>query len=305
MQFVMGGKSMPPRKTKGLSGFLFEDEQVYSSRTLHVFPAFTMSTLLYLQETGELTALQPKKSEREGLVSYLFFMVEKGSGCITANDTRYELKAGDCALIDCSKPYSHTTEQDLWTLRWAHFHGCSADALYRKYMASDGRTVFTPDNPGVFHDILAELMAFEPSTAFVTDLAIHEKLTHLFSLIFEHGIQRREIQPVSAKRNELIRIRDYLDEHCTENIVLDDLAALFFINKFYLSHIFKKEFGTTINGYITQLRIIMAKKNLRFTNWKIEKISMECGYADINYFIRVFKKYVSMTPSEYRTRWRS
>ena len=57
-------------------------------------------------------------------------------------------------------------------------------------------------------------------------------------------------------------MKEYLDEHFTEKIVLEELAENFFINKFYLSKIFKETYGTTINNYLISKRITRAKQNI-------------------------------------------
>ena len=107
----------------------------------------------------------------------------------------------------------------------------------------------------------------------------------------------------SSLKKELHQIKKYLDEHYQEKITLDQLAEQFFINKFYLTRIFREHFGTTINHYLLSIRITHAKKLLRFTDLPIEKIAYECGMRDGNYFARMFRKTEGMPPGEFRKRW--
>lgn len=107
----------------------------------------------------------------------------------------------------------------------------------------------------------------------------------------------------TPKKQDLREIKEYLEHHFSEKITLDELAGMFFINKFYLTRIFKEQFGLSINSYLCQLRITHAKELLRFTSLPIEKIGLECGIPDANYFSRTFKKVEGMTPGEYRRRW--
>lgn len=69
-----------------------------------------------------------------------------------------------------------------------------------------------------------------------------------------------EDSSVSKKRMELTKLKEYLDEHYTEKISLDELSIHFFINKYYLTKIFKETYGTTINSYIIAKRITRAKQ---------------------------------------------
>ena len=112
---------------------LFDGELVHSRRLLYTPSPFARSSLLHLQEAGNLQARAPHASARQGLASYLVFLVEQGSGTLTYAGARHDLQAGDCAFLDCRIPYEHRTGQDLWRLRWAHFYGPNMGAIYKKY----------------------------------------------------------------------------------------------------------------------------------------------------------------------------
>ena len=84
---------------------------------------------------------------------------------------------------------------------------------------------------------------------------------------------------------------------------LDALAERFYINKFYLTRVFKDQFGLSVTSYLTQLRITQAKRLLRFTDKSVENVAQECGLNDANYFSRLFKKVEGTTPGEYRRQW--
>ena len=85
-------------------------DTVRSSRIIYTPSVFARSSLLHLQETGTLQALHPHKSERSGLHSCLFFTVLSGTGRLVYEGGAHELQAGDCAFIDCRKPYSMKLE---------------------------------------------------------------------------------------------------------------------------------------------------------------------------------------------------
>ena len=102
---------------------------------------------------------------------------------------------------------------------------------------------------------------------------------------------------------ELIEIKKHLDVHYAEKITLDDLAKRFFINKFYLSKIFKETYGTTVNNYLISKRITRAKQLLPFTDMTVDEIGVAVGMGDANYFSRMFRKVEGSSPSEYRKQW--
>lgn len=88
-----------------------------------------------------------------------------------------------------------------------------------------------------------------------------------------------------------------------EKITLEALADQYFIDKFYLSKIFKERYGMTVISYVEEKRITEVKRLLRFSSMNIEEISGVTGYGDANYLSRRFKKIEGMTPGEYRRKW--
>ena len=98
-------------------------------------------------------------------------------------------------------------------------------------------------------------------------------------------------------------IRDYLDAHYTEKLSLDELADQFFISKFYLTRVFKEQFGVSVNTIILNLRITKAKQMLRFTDQKLEDIGYQCGLCAPYYFSRIFNRVTGITPSEFQEKW--
>lgn len=73
------------------------------------------------------------------------------------------------------------------------------------------------------------------------------------------------------------------------------------MNANYVSRLFKKETGTTFAYYITQKRIEDAKELLTTTKKPLTDIAMEVGFNDTFHFIKTFKKFMGMTPGQYRT----
>ena len=106
-----------------------------------------------------------------------------------------------------------------------------------------------------------------------------------------------------SKKQDMLAIKRYLDENFTKKITLDHLAQHYHINKFYLTRIFKEQFGTSIMDYLIYIRITEAKNQLRFTSKTAEEIGYACGIGDIYYFSRVFKKIEGISIREFRKQW--
>ena len=249
-----------------------------------------------------MQAVHPHISQREDLVSFLCFIVLSGEGELSYEGQTYQLGEGDCVFIDCRKAYSHSTFDNLWSLQWCHFFAPSLQAVYEKYKERGGRPVFRPDDLTPFTSLLTEIYDLASSSDYIRDMRINEKLAALLTLLMEQS-WHPESMMVSRKRVELLEVKSYLDEHYTEKIVLDDLAERFFINKFYMTRIFKETYGTTINNYLISRRITRAKQLLRFTDMTVDEIGNAAGMGDANYFSRMFRKVEGSSPREYRKKW--
>ena len=275
---------------------------VSSNRVLYTPSAFARTSLLHLQEIGELQALAPHTSSRSNLQSYLFFTVLSGSGELVYDGKKYELKKGDMVFIDCRKPYSHTTDLNLWSLRWCHFYGPTLSFVYEKYVERGGRPTFRPEETASFLSTLDSLYKLASGSDYIRDMRINEELNRLCTLLMEQSWNPEEAT-TAPKKLSVAEVKEYLEQHYAEKITLDELSTRFFINKYYLTRVFKEQFGQSITAYLTSLRITHAKQLLRFSEKSVEEIGLECGLGQLHYFSRVFKEVEGVPPSIYRSQW--
>lgn len=92
----------------------------------------------------------------------------------------------------------------------------------------------------------------------------------------------------------------YVDSDLSADISLKQLAEMNGVSSTYLSTTFKKETGKAFIDYLNSKRIDMAKHLLKTTKLQIQTIAQHCGFLDMQYFSKVFKKYTGMAPREYR-----
>lgn len=96
------------------------------------------------------------------------------------------------------------------------------------------------------------------------------------------------------------KVLTQIDSDLTADLSLRTQAELLNINSCYLSTLFKKETGTTLTEYVNRKRIDHAIFLLNTTNLQIQMIAQYCGIPDVNYFTKIFKKYIGITPKDYR-----
>lgn len=276
---------------------------VTSNRILYTPSEFARENLLYLQEIGQVHARRPHISTHPDLASYLFIMVLSGSGRLSYLGEEYPLSRGDCALVNCKNDYYHESSDDLWTIRWIHFYGPTASGIYQKYMERGGEVVFRPDNMEEFLCCWEKVFEFASSDDHIKDMKINELLSAFCCLLMAESWHPESRSPGKGHLS-LLDIREYLRDHLSEKITLDTLSEKFYVNKYYLTRLFKNEYGLTINEYLLQIRISHAKELLRFSTLPIEEIGESCGITPLYYFSRIFKEVEGISPRDYRKKWR-
>ncbi|MBQ8249206.1 MAG: PocR ligand-binding domain-containing protein [Clostridia bacterium] len=98
-----------------------------------------------------------------------------------------------------------------------------------------------------------------------------------------------------------VKIEQYIIEHISEKIYISQLCDKFFLSKNSLYRLFKDEFNTTANEFILQKKLNYAQELLKTqAHLDITKVSAACGFSDYNYFIRIFKKRLGITPLQFR-----
>lgn len=101
----------------------------------------------------------------------------------------------------------------------------------------------------------------------------------------------------------VIRAQNYIQENYGKDISLDDVSKEVNISPYYFSKLFKEESGENFIEYLTRIRMEHAKEMLKNPELSIKEVGMRSGYADPNYFSRIFKKQTDMTPREFRERY--
>lgn len=281
----------------------YKGTYVNSNRILYTPSEFARENLLYLQEIGQVHARAPHVSTHPDLASHLFIMVLSGSGTLSYLGEKYALSPGDCAYVNCKNDYYHESSDDLWTIRWIHFYGPTAFGIYRKYVERGGEIIFHPDTTECFTDCFEKIFELASSDDYIKDMKINEQLSALCCLLMAES-WHPESRIVATGRQSTRKVQEYLKNHLSEKITLDRLSEQFFVNKYYLTRLFKNEYGLTINEYLLELRISHAKELLRFSSLSIEEIGESCGIAPLYYFSRVFKQVEGINPREYRKKWR-
>jgi AraC-like DNA-binding protein len=130
-------------------------------------------------------------------------------------------------------------------------------------------------------------------------LECESQLMHfLVTLVTFYADSCQSAQPTVRESQSVKRVREYLDAHYAEKILLDDLATVANLSKFYLLRAFNLEVGRPPHAYLEQIRINHAKA-LLLKGYPISQIAAETGYIDQSHFTNRFKCFMGITPWQF------
>ena len=104
----------------------------------------------------------------------------------------------------------------------------------------------------------------------------------------------------SSVISQLSMVMDYIDEHYSENISLEQAAQIAGFSKFYFTRLFKEYTSHTFYEYLTEKRIRAAEQMLLVPKFPVTDVSIQAGFSSLSSFNRTFKRNKGCSPTEYR-----
>ena len=146
--------------------------------------------------------------------------------------------------------------------------------------------------------LLTQLLAEQESTDRYQEISSMSYLAQVLIALNRLAVlaPRQESVPVSS--SAVYNVLGYINEHYSEDLTLDKLAAQFFISKYHLSREFQRLVGTSVHRYIVQKRLVMAKQMLSEGKPSSE-VYQHCGFGDYSNFYRAFKAEYQISPKDY------
>lgn len=246
----------------------------------------------------------------------IYYLVE-GERFYFIGQHTYHIKKGSLVFINrneihktgmCQNSYHDRILIELAEEPFASFFNQLGDLNLHDFFENHSGVInVEPDEQtfveSLFLDIQSEIHNALPGFR----LNVMMKLSQLFIYAIRYEEAHRAIPTKSSskvKHQKVDQVADYIVSHCTDSISLEDIAARFYVNKCYLSRIFKEVTGFTVNEYINIHRINKAKMLLTTTDISITDIADECGYESLTYFEKVFRTYREISPLKYRAQYK-
>jgi two-component system response regulator YesN len=135
---------------------------------------------------------------------------------------------------------------------------------------------------------------------FSTSLSLQKRREIFLKMIEELIIKIQYFCPCAEMNHMLRNICKFVLENVEKQISIKSIADQMFLNQSYLSTLFKDKTGTSLLEYITMVKMERAKVLFHDSEIKNYEVAYKLGYKDVEYFSRVFKKYIGIPPSEYK-----
>ena len=134
----------------------------------------------------------------------------------------------------------------------------------------------------------------------IEEIYSKNSLNEVIKFLIEKFLNISKYVARNFKGKGINRIIKYVDNKYYSDLKLEDLAKMFNYNSSYLGKLFKDTTGTSFNTYLDNVRIEEAKKLLLEDKFKVYEVCEKVGYKNIDYFYYKFKKYVGISPLNYK-----
>ncbi|MEL7596906.1 MAG: AraC family transcriptional regulator, partial [Clostridiaceae bacterium] len=149
----------------------------------------------------------------------------------------------------------------------------------------------------------------EYTSSNLNDLALLIALDEFHDIIkFTQRFVEKLLEQVNEQQNNkrhfiIDKVVEYVNENYHLPICVEETAQKFSLSPFYFSKLFKEYQNINFVDFITEIRIKKAIELFANESLNIKEIAYQVGYRDANYFSRVFKKMIGMSPKDYRNKF--
>lgn len=230
--------------------------------------------------------------------AFIFQYTLNGSGTLKYNNQEHIIKNGEAFFLKIPDNEKYYFDEQINSAPWEFI-----------YIYLEGNAVLPYYNYAIEHfGKIMHLSEFHPAVKAVMELhskakngliqnafAADSEAFHILCLLC--GTNSNDNEHNSNLTNGA---KEYIENNFNNQITLSQVAEHLGISQSHLSREFLKQTGEHPVHYLTKVRLEKAAALLNSTNMNLDDISNICGFANRNYFTKVFKKYMKIPPSEFR-----
>lgn len=241
-----------------------------------------------------------------------FVFVESGTVVFEIGENQFSLSAGSGVFINSKVLHRYYSDEEAIVPNFVFMPDYIAvqnSLIYKKYIlpvlsSSLDYQVFAPETPwqAEILEVMKEIIntqEAESGAELITSSLVQKMWDLLYRNVNDKPIRENNGASI-ASQGRLQLMMQYIHQQFSMNISLKDIAEHAMVSKSTALNLFRKYLHITPINYLINYRLQEAAKLLSSTERKIHVISKEVGFESVDYFCKAFKKYYSMTPTEYR-----
>ena len=238
-------------------------------------------------------------------------MTLKGGYHMECNGRHFDLDEGDIIFIAPAvlhHLYAEEGERLIFQADTTLFNSVRDFEYYMSMLHP--ALLITPGSFPTLHEKLRDLMLSIQAEYFANapmrEASIYSMLLQMFILISrESMVSNVTFSDVKqSKQQEYLEkftsICDYINNHCTEDLNLEEVADLAGFSKFHFSRLFKDFTGSTFYKYVNMRRINAAEQLLLDPQINVTEVAVRSGFNSVSAFMRMFKQIKGCTPTEFK-----
>lgn len=241
--------------------------------------------------------------------------IKKGKGRVTIDFQTYNIKGGDIVILRSGQLHG-ISQLDSYSMEYENII-FSTDMLMSKHDDSLNTDFFVPFSAGrIFYEsIVTSDQAIYPELSSCLDradqvcstfekgykLAIKGFLFEFFYVIYRNS-ENTLIEKSNKHLDKIKEVLKYIETHYHDPITIEEIAGVCGFSPSHFMRFFKHALGTSFIDYLNDFRLSIAMRMLMSSDDNILNIATDCGYDNLSYFNRIFKRRYGMPPSHYRNK---
>lgn len=255
---------------------------------------------MFIYECGFEYCASIKPFEYKHINYYLLHYIIHGEGYFIIDGVKHHLKKGDGFFIPPYKDNNYYPDSDNpWVYRWVGFNGTECKKLLQMSGFYHGNYTFTYDfEKGLNENFLDIYLSFKNGDYFS-------------SLGFLYQVFGKLIKKYEDMSNKLINPKEiyidkaiqFIEENYNKGISIAQISNTLSIDRSHFFKCFRDVMNINPQQYLLNYRLSKSQDLLRKSSFSISTISSLVGFSSPEYYSRIFKKHVGITPFEFRGRY--
>lgn len=222
------------------------------------------------------------------------FCCIRGKGTIICEAEKYELSQGEIFVVNSGYLHGVATAQNMI---------CHCLIVDKVFFDTNGFSFDTLNIQGLIRDkaLFSEFTkivdAFESTGKYKNPVIKHSILGFLISLCSSYSTESFDEDRGSNNSQRIKNIIKYIKKNISSPLTLDEIASSVGVSKYHLTREFKKYTDCTVFEQINIIRCNEAKRLIK-EGMSVSSAALSCGFSNMSYFARTYKKYIGMLPSE-------